>query len=366
MLTLNQQQFKALVTAIRGSFDQNELASLMLLECKQVLADLVALPMEWGPLCTQVVRRAQMQQFEEELVLAVATWRPRNVVLNKLLRELTQAPGAEITLALNREALGVHANGADALQGIVRGASNWASYDDFLGGLAAIGPRICRIEAASDGDAVYGTGFLVGDDLVLTNSHVRDALLKEGQAAACRFDYRQLAGSQAVRAGLVVEAANEAWVAWSPYAQSDVLEGGTLPTAAELDYALLRIADPVGRFEPGHEAETQPQSARGHFVLKPDAGALALGADVIVVQHPGGRPLKIALGQAKAVLSEWRCAHDAPTEGGTSGSPCFDLKLQLRALHHGTDPKDPRRPRFNQAVPIGAVAADLAAKGKLP
>ncbi len=368
MFTLNLQQFNALAKAIRASFDQNDLTSLLKLECDLVLADLVALPMEWGPLVTQVLKRAQMQQFEAELVLAVAAWRPRNVALAKLLRELTQAPGAETTLALNSDALAAHANNESALQGIVRAASDWANYDDFLDGLAAIGPRVCRIEAADDGEAVYGTGFLVGEDLVLFNSHVRDALLDDRKAAACRFDYRQLAGSQAVRDGLVVAAADgdDAWVAWSPYALGDVVEGGTPPTSAELDYALLRIVDPVGRFEPGHADETQAQRARGHFVLKPDAAVLAMGSDVIVVQHPGGKPLKIALGQAKAANSAWRCAHDAPTEGGTSGSPCFDLKLGLCALHHGTDPKDPQRPRFNQAVPIGVVAADLAAKGKLP
>lgn len=362
---LSREQFKALANAIQASFDQNELASLLLRECGRRLDEVATLPMNWGPLVTQVVQRAEMQEFTSELVLAVAAWRPRSVALARVLRELTSAPGEGATLALSATARGAVGSDVSALQGKVREKSKYADLEQFLADVSAAGPRVCRIEAADDEKLAFGTGFLVGDDLVLTNFHVRELLLHAGKEPACRFDYRRLAGSLAVRSGTVVPAAKReaAWVAWREYAPSDVVEGGAHPTAEQLDYALLRLADAVGRFAPGRDEEAG--AGRGHYVLKPDVPAFEPGEDVVVLQHPAGEPLKVAVGNAIASAVPRRSAHDAPTEGGTSGSPCFDLNLKLRALHHATDPRDPQRPKFNQAVPIALVAADLAARGKL-
>lgn len=76
-LDLTNQQFKALVKAIEKAFDQVELDSLLQLECGRRLDTLVALPMLWGPLVTQVVRKAEMQDFTDATVQAWQ-WRPYN------------------------------------------------------------------------------------------------------------------------------------------------------------------------------------------------------------------------------------------------------------------------------------------------
>lgn len=363
---LNQEQFKALVRAIDEAFDQNELRSLLQLECGRRLDRLVALPMPWGPLVTQVVLRAEQDQFTPELVLAVAAWRPRNVALAAVLRELTKAPGAAGMLAVSAALGAGYADAPSALQGHVRAKSGMADYDMFQAGLAAAGPRVCRIEAADDPGQAIGTGFLVGDDRVLTNEHVRLMLEQRGAQPACRFDFKRMVGSAAPREGLKVAAAGpKPWLASSPFAASDVKSGGAQPTAGQLDYALLRLTDPVARFPPGRDQPGDAASARGSFELRADATPLVAGEDVIVLQHPKGEPLKVALGSGLPSSIPYRCAHDAPTEPGTSGSPVLDLQLRLRALHHATDPDDPQRPQFNQAIPIGLVAADLAAKGLL-
>ena len=366
-MKLSRDQFKAISNVVKNTFDQNDLTSLLQLECGRKLAELVALPMLWGPLVTQVVLRAEMEEFTSELVLAVAAWRPRNVALARILRELTEAPGEGTMLALSTTARGLKASNAAALQGMVRAAAAHADFEQFLADVSAAGPRVCRIESADDDDA-YGTGFLVADDLVLTNYHVREMLLNANKQAACRFDYRRLANSLGVRGGTVVPAADgdAAWYAWRGYAQSDATDGGALPTPFQLDYALLRLTASIGRFEPGRDDEAaRVGTARGYFALNPDVANFVAGQDVLVLQHPAGQPLKLAVGNAIASAIPLRCAHDAPTENGSSGSPCFDIALKLRALHHATDPSDPQRPKFNQAVPIALIAADLAAQGKL-
>lgn len=366
-MKLSLEQFKALARAIADGFDQPELTSLLQLEIGKVLANLVPLPCNWGPLVTQVVKRAEMEEFTAELVLAVATWRPRNAAFAKVLRELTQAPGEGHTLALSISALGTATSNSAALQGKVRAVSQYANVEQFHADLATASSRVCRIEAAGQHDVAYGTGVLVGNDLVLTNQHVRERLMHDNASPACRFDYRQLAGSVAVRDGTLVGAPGGAdtWVAWRPYAPSDVVEGGRQPTADELDYALLRLVDRVSHFPTGRSDALSAGQPRGHFQLLPTALPLAVDEDIFVLQHPAGSPQKLAVGRAQYSAGPLRTAHDAPTEGGTSGSPCLDVLLQLRALHHATDPLDPQRPRFNQAVPIGLIAADLASRGKL-
>ncbi|HSV46363.1 MAG TPA: serine protease [Ramlibacter sp.] len=354
--------------AIAASFTQNELGSLLLQECGKRLEDLVALPMEWSPLVTAVVQKAQMQAFTDELVLAVAAWRPHDLALSDVMRELTLMPGQGQTLAVSASARGAASSEREALEGLVRGAQAFADIDQFLADLAATSSRVCRVEdlgLPGAAPTAWGTGFLVGDDLVLTNKHVHDLLPKDGKRIGCRFDYRSLAGSAAVREGTVVKAASNGWwVASRDYAESDVTAGGAPPTPEQLDYALLRLAEPVGRFPNGQSDELRAGKARGHFALDANAGAPAPGSDTFVLQHPEGGPMKLAVGRVLDGAPAHRVRHDAPTQGGSSGSPCFNHKLELVALHHATDPGNPATPAFNQAVPIALIAKDLVAQGK--
>lgn len=368
-LKLSHEQFQALVKAIEDAFDQPELDSLLQFECGKRLDNLVGLPMPWRPLVTNVVRKAGMEDFTAELVMAVAAWRPRNVALAAVLRELNAMPGEGSTLAVSG-ALRGGKSAAETLEGLVRGTAAYADVDQFLADLAAIASRICRIEDAGATGAqpeALGTGFLVGDDLVLTNQHVRAELPAEPARFACRFDYRALAGSIATCAGTAEKPVTKDWlVAERDYADSDTRAGGSPPSPEQLDYALLRLAAPVGRYAQGRGDEaTVAAHARGHLALVANAPTLHPGDDIFVLQHPAGAPMKLAVGRVLPGAPPYRIWHDAPTEGGTSGSPCFNQALKLVAMHHATDPAQPEHPAYNQAVPIGLIAADLLARGKL-
>ena len=368
-LSLSNEQFRALVKAIEDTFDQPELESLLLLDCGRRLDSLVALPCQWQALVTKVVQKAVMQAFAEELVLAVGAWRPRSVALAGVLRELSSTPGQGNTLAVSGALRDGKSAGA-TLEGLVRGPAAYADVDQFLADLAAIAARVCRIEdtgAAGDQPEALGTGFLVGADLILTNKHVRNVLPGDPARIACRFDYRALAGSVATRAGIAERPVGNNWlVAERDHADSDTKVDGMPPTSEQLDYALLRLAAQVGRYSRGTaDAATDPVNARGHLALLADAPSLKPGDDIFVLQHPAGAPMKLAVGRVLPGAPHFRIWHDAPTEGGTSGSPCFNQALKLVAIHHATDAAQPGRPAYNQAVPIGLIAADLQAQGKL-
>jgi hypothetical protein len=61
-----------------------------------------------------------------------------------------------------------------------------------------------------------------------------------------------------------------------------------------------------------------------------------------------------------------RLRYDTNTEGGSSGSPCLDAKLNLVALHHGGDPDTGRLAQYNQGIPIDRIVSHLAARRVVP
>src|SRR5262249_17145068 len=93
---------------------------------------------------------------------------------------------------------------------------------------------------------------------------------------------------------------------------------------------------------------------------------------VLIAQHPDGQPLKLAADtdavDRKAGLwvnaNGTRIRYATTTEGGPSGSPCFDFDWNLIALHHYGDPAQHHPAGWNQGVPIGMVRSRLQRIGK--
>ena len=201
---------------------------------------------------------------------------------------------------------------------------------DWRDRLATIERRVCRIVHAPEGvePASMGTGFLVGPNLVLTNSHVvyqpGPETPRRGfpEQIACQFDYEDGAG-----APTLVRLRPDALAMRSP--------------AAALDFALLALAEPVGEArgweEPRKFVDPEP------------------GEAVFVLQHPGGRKLRLAAGAvvAPTTPSPTRLSYLANTEPGSSGSPCFTVGWRLAALHHFSGES------ANIGVRMGAVAEAL-------
>lgn len=365
-LNLSPAERKGLRNALEVAFTQPELTIMLFEETGRSLANLTPLPGTMESIVFDVVARAEAQAWTDRLLLGAAAWRPEDPLLGTILRERNAVPGSGTRLSVSTGSLvsSGAGNPGDALQGIVRRASRFANVQQFLGRLESLQAQVCRIEV--DGGGV-GTGFLSAHDRVITNYHVRQLFGVNVQKVRCRFDYRELvlADGVAQRKGQEVALAADDWlVAESPYAGADVHKGGASPTANELDYAVLRLAEPVGSFASGRSEESPGAVARG-FVAIPDLPPPAPGADLFVLQHPSEQPLMLAVGRVQLGAPQWRAWHDTRTEKGSSGSPCFDADLRLVGLHHATDPQDPKAPEFNQAIPIAHIAADLRNKNKL-
>lgn len=237
----------------------------------------------------------------------------------------------------------------EVLEATVSERSRLEDFGAFLARLGQVGRSVCRIDA---GGAV-GTGFLVGRSSILTNFHVirkaKEASVP-GDAIACRFDFRDDNGDGGGEEGTVHHgAADQAWLGpSSPYSESD-LSGTGSPTPAELDFALIRLA---GNVEEG----------RPHIALERNPPVVVPLDVAFIVQHPGGDPLKIALGTIVEIpATGLRYRYNVTTGPGASGAPAFSSEITLIGLHHAADPA--KAPRYNQAVPIWRVARAIEAAG---
>ncbi|MEC9343517.1 MAG: serine protease, partial [Pseudomonadota bacterium] len=118
------------------------------------------------------------------------------------------------------------------------------------------------------------------------------------------------------------------------------------------DYALLSLAD-------------RPGDQRGWVTLPMDAILPARDAPLMIVQHPDGAPMKLAL-DTEAVIGAMhgglRLRYATNTEPGSSGSPCFGIDWQPVALHHMGDPA--WQATYNQGVPLALIRAAIEADDK--
>jgi hypothetical protein len=225
------------------------------------------------------------------------------------------------------------------LEGMVLDDLNYQPAPGWVDKLRAAFGSVCRVERASDGKSL-GTGFVIADDLVITNYHVlytRGA--NEPVPVQLRFDAITDSGGQVVSVdGSIpqpIEKSPPGGAEWGGIGE---------PGNGELDFAVVRLARRSG------------DPARGHLEIDVTAGATSTNRPFLILEHPWGAPLQICLGSITgANPARTRVHHNATTQRGSSGAPCLSMDLKVIALHNGGIGA-----RLNTCVPIAAVEAALA------
>lgn len=183
----------------------------------------------------------------------------------------------------------------------------------MVGAIGCVRRAVCRIEPQPEAVSIqgYASGFLVASDVVMTNFHVvENATAASPNKTEVRFDYEVDADNQTA-AGRQCGLADQWLLASSPTDQ--------------LDFALLRLSEPVG--------EDVVSSGQRGF-LQPRLHDFVGEEPIIVLQHPQAKPLKLAFGTVKQPCDGLRVTYSVNTEGGSSGSPCFNSALDVVAIHH--------------------------------
>ena len=95
----------------------------------------------------------------------------------------------------------------------------WCSWRETL---ATLEGQVCRVEIPKGNESDYGTGFLLGPDVLITNYHVM-RLVKAGlvkpQDVILRFDYKRRSDGVTVNEGTVYRLATDWLIDESPIAQ---------------------------------------------------------------------------------------------------------------------------------------------------
>ena len=176
-----------------------------------------------------------------------------------------------------------------------------------------------------------GTGFLVAEDLLLTNNHVlsRVDLLAN---TVFRFNYQDDFQGHA-----------------QPIEEYHALPNGSFHTNRHLDYTIVQLEK-----KPGQKWEYLPLKSRN--IEREDR--------VNIIQHPGGQAKQISFqNNFVEYVGENVVQYVTSTLNGSSGSPVLNDAWEVIALHHAggnlPEPTTQRRYFRNEGILIEKILADL-------
>jgi hypothetical protein len=178
----------------------------------------------------------------------------------------------------------------------------------------------------------YGTGWLISEDLALTNNHVIERSPRPG-SCWIEFNYEiDWKGNKA------------------PVDRYEILE--LVGTNAQLDYSIVRIKDRPGeKYGFNNILDAKRPSLDSSAARFP-----------VIIQHPQGGYKKIALTENELwTLDETYVWYTTDTEPGSSGSPVYDQLWRPFALHHAGGPKrldDGTMVILNEGIILERIVAD--------
>jgi hypothetical protein len=347
------------------AFDQDDLTRLLRVRLDVQLRRIVK-PGDFNSVTFELLEWAEQHGREAELARAAYLDRTNNAHLRRVYEKYGMAPAVSVQTSGQPVANAATRVTSLAFEATVKPRLKSVDMAVWRERMAKVEGQVCRIEFNNN---AMGTGFLVGPDLLLTNYHVLERTLNGRlpvEQVACRFDYKVLSDDSRSE-GTVVRLDKDNWqIDSSPYSQAeaDSQPDREPPTANQLDFALVRLARPVGR-EPIDKSGTAGAPKRGWIDIPPAQPPLDKDMALMIPQHPDGSPMKFAFDTDSVIGmagEDRRVRYATNTEHGSSGSPCFNIDWTLVALHHMGDPNWKTVPQYNQGVPIGLIASRLAGK----
>jgi V8-like Glu-specific endopeptidase len=211
----------------------------------------------------------------------------------------------------------------------------------FLNRGAELRRTVARIRVVtSDGAESFGTGFLVGPGILITNRHVldqsdlgKDSLLTIVASAVAEFDVEII--PEEIAPGKTRLASSRP-VVFRLAPQTLLLTDDW----NELDYVLIALESKS--LDGQHDINEY-----GYNRLSADMGKTVTGEPVFIIQHPNGESKKVSLLNNRMMIRDEKSSYlyyEADTEPGSSGSPVFNRQWEVVALHHSVefarDPED--------------------------
>ena len=203
------------------------------------------------------------------------------------------------------------------------------------------GNSICRIQIRDDKGSFIGsgTGFLVSENVLMTNNHVIDSMGTALNSIA-EFNYQDDVNFMPC-----------------PTCSFRLKPEQFFVTDEELDFTLVALKD-------NPSSEKRPKDF-GHLRLIPEEGKILEGEYVSIIQHPNGGPKAVTIRENKV-----SCIFDdfihylTDTEPGSSGSPVFNDQWIVVALHHSGVPNPNKKNAWiaNEGIRISSISNYFAKK----
>jgi hypothetical protein len=184
-----------------------------------------------------------------------------------------------------------------------------------------------------------GTGFLISEDLLMTNNHVID---NAEAAKHCAFEFNYQLDRNGRELPVIVARALEGGLfRTSPIAPYNA-------TVDQLGYTIVQLVD----------------VPKGIVPFAPKFAAVKRESRLAVIQHASGLYKKISLqNNFVEYVDEYVVQYTTSTEPGSSGSPVISDEFEVVAIHHagGNLPEPSTRRRYlrNEGIRMSAILNDL-------
>lgn len=172
------------------------------------------------------------------------------------------------------------------------------------------GRTVARLVFPDDsGVKPLGTAFLVAPDVLVTNNHVIET---GGFAAKCEAQF----GYELDEAGKILDGV-----------RFKLRPDRFFATSEQLDYTFIGV-------EPKSDSGASTEGFGWNRLLA-YPGKILIGQPISIIQHPKGGPKKyVERSNELRDLLEIHAHYTTDTEPGSSGSPVFNTRWEVVALHH--------------------------------